>query len=235
MDRITYNLAGEHHNVECLDLRIVTLKRVSDGALQVQQMWVLSGTKDKNGIFYPLQAAPWTGSAMLYFDLNGNDIPDDGSDAAFEVIIPGGDAKPFALHETFDKPYIINVWYTQPAGHSRQFWASHFRVPTCIENPYWIGGGIDVCGVSNKRFSILYKEAYWKEIETGEQTWSYGGGNLCQIAGQTWPCAHQGGGSMQYYLGGLEVLARGTAAVWWTHVWSGSDAPWYTFSLFHEQ
>lgn len=213
LDIITYAANGDALDIECFDLKVVTLKRLSDGAIQGAQMWVMSGTKDAALNFYPLQQVSWSNEvqAYVYFDVNGNGVPDESTANTFRVMIPGNIGIPHTFHEFYDKGYIINVWYKQ--GQNRQFWAVWHQLPRIVQNVWWQGEG------SNSRMSTYYEEAWWSDT-TG---WFFGGGNMgVQPDGSIWPRKYDG--TPECFYGNFETHAKFTTSMWWAHAWS--PTPW---------
>ncbi len=218
VDITTWRLdTGRVQQIESFDLKVVTLRRISDNAEQGVQMWVMVGNKDELGGFHPLTQANWSGrvQSFIYFDLNHDGQKDDES-SSFIAIVPWGLGIPFAFHEFYDQPYIINTWYYQE--DDRQFWAAWHDQPRPITNRDWAQDG------DRTRMSTFLEESWWSVHEGG---WGYGSGSMSQMPdGHLWP---KGGNAT--LPGAFESRARFTSPMWLTGVWKPSIWSQYTLNI----
>jgi hypothetical protein len=198
VDFTTEGTDGTVRFTECFDLRVATLQRKSDSAIQGAQLWFEVGTKDDSGHFYPctLASVPST----IDWDLNKDGITDTDPNTQFTVVPTAGEGLPFSLHELYDQDYIIKTWYTQ--GSSRQFWQARHGLPRPILNSNWIG-------LCQSPFCVYYDEAWWDDTSN----WIIGNGITATLPdGQIWP--------ISAVCGGFEAHAKGQ------QLWQATYSDW---------
>lgn len=214
LDIITKSLVDDRPlNIESFDLKVMTFTRLSDGLTQDVQMWAQVGNKNSEGTLFPLHVENWNGElqAYVYFDLNGDGQPNDGTVNSFRVTIPDGIGIPHTFQQFYDQPYIINVWFHQESN--RETWAAWHQLPRVVDNPHWQGTG------GTSKLAAYYEEAFWDEIEG----FSFGSSQMgVQPDGQIWPV-----GPFTY--GASESQAKGLTEMWFVNVTSPTQ--WQQYAI----